>query len=177
MEALQLINYSGSREIFETLLRFTNRKFTINELAKEAKVPFASTWRLIKRWEQAGLIETGRVGKSVTVKLHKSEYSNSIASLLKLSMTPQAFTAKQLTLLLAKIKEVKEAYLFGSITRKEEKLESDIDVALLVEPHFNVNELVFEVYDKYGTKIVPLTFFNKPELESFMTDKGGERLK
>ncbi|MFH0817363.1 MAG: nucleotidyltransferase domain-containing protein [Candidatus Micrarchaeota archaeon] len=177
MEAIQLVKYSGSRKMLETLFKFPNRQFTINELAKEAEVPFASAWRLVQKWEPAGIIETGRVGKSVTVKLHKSEYLDSVVSLLKISVSPQAFTAHALKDLFAKEKQVKEAYLFGSVAMGSEKLASDIDVALLAEKGFNANNLVFEVYEKYGTKVVPLVFSSKKELGSFMADKKGARLK
>jgi DNA-binding Lrp family transcriptional regulator len=177
MEALQLVKYAGSRRVLETLLKFPERRFTINELAREAGVPFASTWRLVKRWEPAGIIETGRVGKSITVKLHESEYLDSIASLLKISTTPQAFTARALKDLLAKEKEVREAYLFGSVARREERPESDIDVALLASKGFGANDLAFGVYEKYGTKIVPLAFTSKKEFEAFLAGKKTERLK
>ncbi|MEW6035080.1 MAG: nucleotidyltransferase domain-containing protein [Candidatus Micrarchaeota archaeon] len=177
MEAIQLMKYRGARKLLETLIKFPNRQFTINELAKEAGVPFASTWRLVRKWEPAGLIETGRVGRSVTVKLHRSEYLDSVLSLLNISKSPQVFTANALVDLLAKEKKVKEAYLFGSVASGNEKIISDIDIALLVEKDFDANSLVFRVYEKYGTKIVPITFLNKKELKAFMADKKGERLK
>lgn len=177
MDTIQLVKYRGSRQMLETLLKFPNRQFTINELAKEAGVPFASAWRLVQKWEPAGIIVTGRVGRSVTVKLHKSEYLDSISSLLKISVSPQAFTAIALKGLLAKEKGVKEAHLFGSVATGSEKPASDIDVALLGEKGFNANNLVFEVYEKYGTKVVPLAFSSKKELDAFMVDKKGARLK
>jgi predicted nucleotidyltransferase len=177
VEAIQLVKYSGSRQLLETLLKFPNRQFTINELATEAGVPFASAWRLVRRWEPAGIIETGRVGKSVTVKLHKSEYLDTLVSLLRISVSPQAFTARALGDMLAKKKGVREAYLFGSVARGEEKLTSDIDVALLAEKDFDANHLVFDVYERYGTKVMPLLFSNKKELDAFMLDKKVARLK
>lgn len=177
MEAIQLVKYSGSRQMLERLLRFPERRFTINELAKEAGVPFASAWRLVKKWEPAGIIETGRVGKSVTVKLHKSEYLDLVASLLKISISPQLFTVHALKDRLGKEKGVKAAYLFGSVARGEEKLSSDIDIALLADKGFDANNLVFGMYEKYGAKVVPLTFPSKKELDEFMVDKKGKRLK
>ncbi|MBI5636171.1 nucleotidyltransferase domain-containing protein [Candidatus Micrarchaeota archaeon] len=177
MDAIQLVKYAGSRELLKTLLMFPNRQFTINELAKEASVPFASAWRMVKRWEPAGLIVTGKVGKSVTVRLRKSEYLDSVSSLLKLSVSPQVFTAKAIRPLLAKENGIREAYLFGSVARGEEKLSSDIDVALLAEKGFNANDLVFGAYEKYGTKVVPIVFSRKKELDEFMSGKKGERLK
>ncbi len=177
MEAIHLLKYRGSRPMLETLFKFPNRQFTINELARESGVPFASAWRLVQKWEPAGIIETGRVGRSVTVKLHKSEYLDSVASILKISMSPQAFTARALRDLLVKENDVLEAYLFGSVATGDEKLASDIDVALLTGKGFNANNLVFEAYERYGTKIVPIVFSSKKELEKFMADKKGERLK
>ncbi|MCI0504413.1 nucleotidyltransferase domain-containing protein [Candidatus Micrarchaeota archaeon] len=177
MEAIQLIKYKGSRKLLETLVKYPKRQFTINELAKEAGVPFASAWRLVRKWEPAGIIETGKVGKSVTIKLHKSEYLDSVLSLLKISMSPQAFTVRALRDLLAKESSVKEAYLFGSVATGKEKPMSDIDIALLVMKGYDANSIVFEVFEKFGTKIVPITFLDRKELEDFMADKKGERLK
>lgn len=177
MEAIQLIKYKGSRKLLETLVKYPNRQFTINELAGEAGVPFASAWRLVRKWEPPGLIETGNVGRSVTVKLRRSEYLKSVLSLLNVSMSPQAFTARALKELLTKESGVKEAYLFGSVARGEEKLASDIDVALLVEKGYDANRLVFNIYGKFGTKLVPLAFQGRKELEAFMAGKKGERLK
>ena len=177
MEAIQLVKYKGSRRMLETLLRFPERQFTINELAKEAGVPFASAWRLVRKWEPAGIIEAGRVGKSVTIKLHKSEYVDLVASLLEISKSPQAFTTGVLKDVLAGEKEVKEAYLYGSVAKGAETLSSDVDIALLAEKGFNANSLVFSSYKNFGTKVVPLTFSSKNELDIFMRDKKGVRLK
>ncbi len=163
--------------MLETLLKFSNRQFTINELAKESKVPFASAWRLVQKWEPAGIIETGRIGKSVTVKLKKSEYLDSIVSLLKLSVSPQAFTVSALKDFLVKEDGIKEAYLFGSVARGEEKITSDIDLALLATSGYDANALVYDSYSKLGTKIVPITFISKKEFSAFLADKNGVRLK
>ena len=177
MEAIELVKNRGARQMLETLLKFPGRQFTINELAREARVPFASAWRLVKKWEMAGLIETGRVGRGVTVKLHKSEYLDAVSSLLKISVSPQVFTANVVGDLLAKEKVVKEAYLFGSVASGKETPASDIDIALLAHKGFNANELVFGIYEKYGTKVVPLAFSSKKELAAFMEGKESRRLK
>lgn len=177
MDSLQLVKYSGSRKVLETLVKYPDRQFTISELARESGVPFASAWRMVQRWEPAGMLETRRVGKSITVRLHTSEYLDSILSILKISLSPQAFTARALTGMLAKERNVKEAYLFGSVALGNEKPESDIDVALLAGKGYHPNRLVFLVYEKYGTKVVPITFGKKKELDAFMSGKGGQRLK
>jgi len=177
MEAMELVKNRGARQMLETLMKFPSRQFTINELARESAVPFASAWRLVRLWEPAGIIETGRVGRSVTVKLRKSEYLDAVSSLLKISVSPQAFTADAVANLLAREKGVKEAYLFGSVASGKETPASDIDIALLAHKGFNANGLVFSIYEKYGTKIVPLAFSSKKELDAFMEGKESRRLK
>jgi predicted nucleotidyltransferase len=177
MEAIDFIKYRGSRSLLETLLKFPKRTFTINELSKEAGVPFASTWRLVKKWEPAGMIEMGKVGKSITVKIRESPYLKSITKMLKISVSPQAFTADKLRAVFARERKVKEAYLFGSVARGEEKLTSDIDTAVLCEEGFDPNKLVFDIYSRYGTKLIPLTFKTEEQLKSFIKDKKVVKLK
>jgi len=175
MEGLELVKYKGARKILETFLKFKGRQFTMNELSKTTKVPFGSLWRLLKKWESAGIIETNVVGNSKVVKLHESEYTKRILELLKLSVSPQTFTAEALKKEL-KDKGIKEAYLFGSVAKKKEKLESDIDIAILAKEKFDANKLMFEVYERYGTKVVPLMFDNKKDFDKFLKDKEKERI-
>jgi predicted nucleotidyltransferase len=175
MEALELLQYRGARRLLETLLEFKGRQFTISELAKAAGVPFASTWRLIKQWRSAGIVDAGVVGRSIVVKLRDSEYVRRVAELLELSVTPQAFTAEALKKEL-KGRGVRKAYLFGSVARREEKLESDIDLAVLAGKRFDSNKLMFDIYERYGTKIVPLVFSNEKELDKFLKGKEAVRI-
>ena len=175
MEALELIKQKGARKVFETLLKFKGRQFTMNELAKEAHVPFVSVWRLVKIWDPAGIVETSVVGRSKIIKFRDSEYTKRILELLKLSVSPQSFTADALKKEL-KNKGIIEAHLFGSVAKGNEKLESDIDIAILAGRKFDANKLVFDIYERYGTKIVPLIFENKQELDEFLKDKGGVKI-
>ena len=147
----------------------------MNELSKTTKVPFGSLWRLLRKWESAGIIEANVVGNSKVVKLHESEYTKRILELLKLSVSPQTFTAEALKKEL-RDKGIKEAYLFGSVAKKKEKLESDIDLAILARKKFDANQLMFDVYERYGTKVVPLMFDNKKEFDKFLKDKEKERI-
>lgn len=170
MEALKLVQYKGSRKLLETLMAFKGRQFTINELAGVACVPFASTWRLVKRWESAGIVETSIIGKSRIVRFRESEYTKRLIDLLNLSVTPQAFTVEALKGRLKPL-HLKSAYLFGSVAKGEEKLESDIDVAILAGKDFDADKLIFDIYKKYGTKIVPLVFSDKKKFDTFLNEK------
>lgn len=175
MDAMELVKYSGAKSVLKTLFDYPTRRFTINELAKTSKTPFSSAWRLVQKWEPAGIIETSRLGNSVTVSLKNTGYAQALARLLELNASPQAFTVKKLKEDLGKLAGVKGVYLFGSVARGEEKLDSDIDLAVIASGGFDANRLVFDVYEKHGTKIVPIVFHSKKEAETFL--KGKEKVK
>ncbi len=176
MDAVHLLKYKGAKALLETLSAFPERVFTISELAKVAKVPFASAWRLVRKWEPAGIVQTGRVGASVTVKLNKSPYAERVVELMRLSVSPQQFTVEQLKEELKRVPGVKAAFLFGSVARKEEKLESDIDLAVLSDGRFDADALVFLAAEKWGAKVVPLVFAKKSGLDSFLEGKEHVRI-
>jgi len=171
VDAIQLVKAKGAKALLEALSAFEQRTFTISELAREAKVPFASAWRLVRKWEPAGLVETGRVGAGVTVRFKKSPYALHVLELLRANVSPQRFTVGGLKEVFRKKPEVKAAFLFGSVARGEEKLESDIDVALWADKEFDADGLVFDVAEKWGAKIVPLVFADDKELKEFLEGK------
>ncbi|MBI5036214.1 nucleotidyltransferase domain-containing protein [Candidatus Micrarchaeota archaeon] len=176
MDALELVKYSGAKNVLRTLFGYPKRQFTINELAKTSKTPFTSVWRLVRKLEPAGVIETNRLGNSIIVRLKNSEYTQTFARLLELNTSPQAFTVQKLKEELRKNKGIKGVFLFGSVARGEEKLESDIDLAILATKGFDANKLVFDVYEKHGTKVVPLVFHDKKEAERFLKNKENVKL-
>lgn len=177
MDAIGLLKYRGAGALLATLRKFPARQFTLSELAKMAGVPFASAWRQVRRLAAAGVVETGRVGKSVTVQWHDSEFARAVAGLSEQSVTPQAFAVRMLKRDLGRERQVRQAFVFGSVARGQEKAESDVDLALLSVPGFDANRLLFDAYEKYGAKVVPLTFASEAKLAAFLKGKQAERLK
>jgi len=171
MEALELLSYKGARQLFETLRAYPQRQFTINELSKAAKLPFTSTWKLVQKFEQAQIVDVVLVGKSRAVKYKETPFSKIIAQMLRISVSPQALSLPELKRILKANRQVKEACLFGSVAVKKEKLESDIDVALLVGRKIGLGSLMSSMQEKYGVKLVPLAFDSKEEFEDFLKDK------
>lgn len=177
MEAVELLRSRGARELFVTLRKFPEREFSINELAKTAGVPFATTWRTVGLWRSAGVVETGKLGRSVVVRYRDSPYARLMANILGISASPQAFAVARLRVMLKRIKAVKRAYLFGSVARGEEKIRSDVDLALLAGRGFDPDDFALGAYERYGVRVVPLTFGSVKELEGFLKGKEAVRLK
>jgi predicted nucleotidyltransferase len=176
MEAFELLRYKGARRLFETLRNYPGRQFTINELSKTASLPFTTTWKLVQKFERADVIELGMLGKSRSVRYKQSPFSKLLAEILRLSVSPQALSLPELKRILKGKKAVREAYLFGSVARKEERLESDVDIALLLDQKIDSSSLIYGMYEKYGVKVVPLDFDSKEEFDDFLKDKKRVRL-
>ncbi len=171
MDAVNLIKYKGAKAVLEALQAYPKRLFTISELAKTAKVPFSSAWRLTRRWEPAGIIESGRIGNSVTIRLRQTPYAGKVVELARLSFSPQAHTAGQLKKILKKTPSVKAAYLFGSVATGKEKPESDIDLAIWAGRRFDADALAMRTLDEFGAKTVPLVFRSEKDLKAFLEGK------
>ena len=177
MQIVEFLAKRGSRELFTKLKDFPRREFSINELAREADVPFVSAWRIVKLWERAGVIETGRLGRSVVVRYRESAYTRAISQTLHASLSPQAFTVARLKPILARNSDVTQAYLFGSVARGQENLSSDIDLALFAGKGFDAEGFAIRAYELYGTKVVPIVFSSAKDLNALLAGKHAVRLK
>ncbi len=177
MEAFELLTYKGARELFETLSHYPRRQFSINQLAKTSHLPFTSTWKLVQKFDRAQLVETNLIGKTRTVQYKESPYSKLVGSMIRMSKSYQALSLPELKRILREKKRVQEAYLFGSVAIHKEKLESDIDVALLLDKPIDRTSFVSAMNDKYGVNIIPITFYSKDEFDGFLQEKKTVRLK
>lgn len=176
MEAIDVLAYAGARRLFETLGAYPRRQFTINELAKASKLPFTTAWKLVQKFERAQIIDVELVGKSRAVRYKDSPFSRIVRKILQLSASPQALSIAELKKRLRGHDGIAEAYLFGSVASKSEKLESDVDVALLLKRKIDIFSLVTSMQEKYGVKVVPLTFDTKGEFDDFLKGKRKVRL-
>jgi predicted nucleotidyltransferase len=176
MDAVELLSYAGARELFKTLRAYPKRQFTINELSKTAHLPFTTTWKLVQKFELAQIIEVATIGKSRAVKYKESPYSKLVSDILKMSISQQTLALPELKRILRAKEGIQAAYLFGSVALKKEKLESDIDIAMLTKNKIDASSLISTIYEKYGVKVVPLEFASKGEFEDFLRDKKKVRL-
>lgn len=176
MEAFEILTYKGARALFETLRAYPKRQFSINELAKTAKLPFTTTWKLVRKFEMARIADVSLIGKSRAVSYKESPFSGLVWKILAISKSPQALSVPELKRILAAKEGITEAYLFGSVARGMEKLESDVDIALLAKKRIDTSSFMSGIYEKYGVKVVPITFDSRDEFVDFLKDKKKVRL-
>jgi len=176
MDALEILTYAGARKLYETLRSSPQRQFSINELSRVSGLPFTTTWKLVQKFEKADVVDVALIGRSRAVRYKAGPFSKLLGDIVRLSVSPQALSIAGLKRALGSKKEVAEAYLFGSVASKSEKLGSDIDIALLLKRKIDLPSLISDMHEKYGVNVVPLPFDSKGELESFLEGKKAVRL-
>lgn len=174
MEAYELLSYKGAGKLLATLTKFHNRQFSINELAKTADLPFTTAWKLVQKFERAQVVEVVAIGKSKAVKFKASPFSKVMQEVARASSSTQALSLGELRRILKAKEGIMKACLFGSVARKKEALESDVDVALLVSKKIDVLSIMSLMQEKYGAKLVPLVFDSEEEFDDFL--KGKEKV-
>lgn len=171
MEAFELLTYKGAKQLFQTLHTYPKRQFTINELSKTAGVPFTTTWKLIQKFEKAQIVDVWTIGKSRAVRYKESPFSGIIVRLIRISASTQSLAVPELKRILKAKEGVMRAYLFGSVAIGKEKLESDIDVAILTKRRIDLPSFISSIQEKYGVTVVPLEFRSREELKDFLLGK------
>lgn len=131
-ESMQILARKGRVEIIRTLKAFPDNDFSINELAKVAKVPTMTAWRSVKELKQAGFLKTRRVGNAVSVRISDDREKQRMLRLIP-DTDPQRAGAGQFAKLLGKNHWLKECRLFGSIGRGEHSPGEEVDVAVVYD--------------------------------------------
>src|SRR5436190_21742206 len=112
-----------------------DRRRTISELAKALSAHVATVQREVTRLEEAGIVESERVGKSRVVHPNlRSPYTEDLGSLVIKAFGPP----RVLGPLLARIPGVEEAYVFGSWADRyagvRGPVPADVDVRVIGRP-------------------------------------------
>lgn len=131
-ELMQILARKGRVEMIRTLKAFPDNDFSINELAKVAKVPTMTAWRSVKELKQAGFLKTRRVGNAVSVRISDDREKQRMLRLIP-DTDPQRAGAGQFAKLLGKNHWLKECRLFGSIGRGEHSPGEEVDVAVVYD--------------------------------------------
>jgi len=129
-EILMTLARSGRVEIIRTLKSYPGRDFTINELARTARVPTMTAWRTVRDLRKSGFVRTRRVGKAVVVSFTEDREKLRVLRLIP-ETDPQRVAALAYARMLSEKDWVAECRLFGSIGRGEHSPGDEVDVAVI----------------------------------------------
>jgi predicted nucleotidyltransferase len=174
-EVLRTLAKSGRIDLIRTLKAYPDRDFTVNELARTARVPTMTAWRAVKELKRAGLVKTRKVGNATSVKI--TDDRERLRTLRMIPETdPQRDAALDFASRLGESPWLRECRLFGSIGRGEHSPGEEVDVAVVYDDQA-VNEpeakeaasaLAKSVMAETNVTIVPFTIALKE-----MGRKGG----
>ncbi|MEK6835208.1 MAG: nucleotidyltransferase domain-containing protein [Nanoarchaeota archaeon] len=157
----------GSRvkiDLLRSLYRLGNKKWTIRELAKFNDKDHSAINYAIKELEEMNIIYLERHGKSTLITLN----NNSILTKLLQVFDFEDNTLNELIKDIKKIvnKKVISCILFGSIARKEENPDSDVDLLIIAKSKKPIQNLIYDkqkyFIEKYGN-ILQVQIYTKKQ--------------
>ena len=157
---LKIINYLGKN---------LEQSFTMNELSKFTKIPYATFHRAVQ--EMKDLIKIKKVGKSKTITLNKD--NTIIKSYLTISSEEEKkeFLTKQpiISKIVSELDTKDIVVLFGSYAKDTKREFSDIDL-LVINKEGN-KSISFSKYELLFKKKINPIFITKLELTQMIQEK------
>lgn len=127
--AQRLFSKVGRSELFAFLWSRPKRRFSVNEVARGAGLPVATTWRAVNDLVDLGLVLTERIGNALVVQLNeRSPATRAMASFVfpdPHRMAHEAFVRR-----IRKRLPGVETQLFGSVAKGTATPSSDVDVVV-----------------------------------------------
>lgn len=157
---LKIINFLGKNG---------TQLYTMHELSKLLKIPYATFYRVIQNMTQLLIIKT--IGKAKTLQLNKNN------SIIKAYLTISSDEEKKEFLLIQPIiNKIQQELntnniilLFGSYAKKKETEKSDID--LLIINKDGSKNISFSKYELLFKKKINPIFITKKEFELMLKDQ------
>ncbi len=157
-------------KVVRTLLRHPNKSYTGRELARQIQgISHMAVFNSLKDITSFNLIKVEFHGKTQLIRLNKRSYLyQALRSAFKYEDATLNNLLKLLKGIFSKQKEIKQAVLFGSIARGEEKLDSDIDLLIITENKEKINRLISnnqkKITERFGN-VMSVLALNKKEFK------------
>lgn len=162
--------------IVDLLARNQEKRFTINEIAKELKQYYSFVNKVVMRLGKENIIIINKTGKAYLCSLNLNEEKTfALLSLSEIEKRDEFYkTNKKLKLILEDFtNSIKKdntitIILFGSHAKGIPTKKSDIDLLLVSANKFPVEKIIREIYAKYGMEI-NVTVLTEREFKSQKT--------
>jgi len=153
-------------KIVDLLAKNTEKKFSINEIAKTLDEFYSFVHRTVNKLVKDGVIIKGKVGKSYICSLNlENEKASALIQLSEIEKREKFYTTnKELRLILEDFvnslenqhKNIISIILFGSYAKEIATKESDIDILIITTKSIEIEKTTKEIYAKYGKEISPI---------------------
>ena len=152
-------------KIVDLLARNTERKFTINEIAKSLKEYYSFVHRIVNKLIKDSVVTKEKAGKSYLCSINLyNEKTIILVNLSKIEKKNDLYNSnKELKIILEDFVKSAESLitpisivLFGSYAKGTATKESDIDILLISKTKVGIDKITKEIYAKYGKEINPV---------------------
>lgn len=162
----QVLGNKGSISVLRTLVGHKGRVFTIRRLAEDAGISHTEAAATVEDLEKLGIVQIQPVGKAHQISLNKKSYvlNKIIEPIFKVEQN----SLQEVISILKKnliSKKIISAVIFGSVTRGEEKEDSDIDLLIISNDYDQAIEIVSKIIEEisltFHTKVSHMIFSEK----------------
>ncbi len=149
-------------KIVDLLARNSERRFTINEIAKSLEEYYSFVHRTVNRLAKDDTITIEKAGKSYLCSINlRAEKTVVLIQLSEIEKKNEFYSAnKELKIILedfvrsaASIVNKISIVLFGSYAKGTATRKSDLDILLISKTELGIDKITKELYAKYGKEI------------------------
>lgn len=171
-------------KIVDLLAKDVEKRFTINEIAKNLEEFYSFVHRTVNKLSKDGVVVKTKVGKSYLCSLNlENEKTATLIQLSEIEKRESLYTVnKELKLILedfiktleSQHKNIVTIILFGSYAKGIATKESDIDILLISNEKIEIEKVTKAIYAKYGKEIIPIVMtqndFKKQKSKPVITE-------
>jgi len=149
-------------KIVDFLARNTERKLTINEIAKSLEEYYSFVHRTVNKLIKDNVITKEKAGKSYLCSINlEAEKTITLIQLSEIEKKNEFYSSNKETRLILEdfTKSVKSSInlisivLFGSSAKGTATKESDIDILLITKSKTGIDKITKEIYAKFGKEV------------------------
>lgn len=162
----QALGTKAGISILRSLVKYKGKIFTVRGLARDAGVSSVEASRTIEQLEHYGIVRVQPVGRAYQIFLNDQSYV--LNRIVKPILVAEEKTLAGLIAILARhlrTKKILSAAVFGSVARKQEREDSDIDLLVISDDFDHAAGAVAGAREEVGlvfqTSLSPIIFSKK----------------
>lgn len=159
----QILGNRIAVRVLRTLVRYKGKIYTIRRLAEDAGASHPEVSKTLDELEKFGIVQIQPVGRAHQVSLNERSYV--LGKIIKPALKAEENTLAEVISILKNrlgTKKIISAVIFGSVAKREERDDSDIDV-LVISNDLNhaisaISDAALEISLKFQSKVSHIVF-------------------
>jgi predicted nucleotidyltransferase len=166
----QVIGNKITISVLRALVRYKGKIYTVRGLAEDAGASHPEVSKTLNELEKFGIVQIQPVGRAYQVSLNEKSYV--LSKIIKPILKAEEKTLDEVILILKShlsTKKITSAVIFGSVAKRAERDDSDIDV-LVISNDFDhsisaISDAAYEISQRFQSKVSHI-IFSESQLQS-----------